>query len=104
MRAFALSLALTCLSAGAALAQPQGNSLTLQDPSKAPTRVVIVDGAAWKCSAGVCMASGGKAQAADRACRRVVAKVGAVSAFTWQGETLSADALAACNAVVVASK
>lgn len=97
MRKLALTLALSLVAAGAASAQGSATNLTLVDGSKAPAKV-IVDGALWKCASGVCMATGGKAQSADRACRRVVAKLGQVSAFTWRGETLSAEALAACNA------
>jgi hypothetical protein len=35
---------------------------------------------------------------APRACRRVVARFGPVTEFSWKGETLSAEQLAACNA------
>ncbi|HWE45150.1 MAG TPA: hypothetical protein VG407_03900 [Caulobacteraceae bacterium] len=79
-----------------ALAQPVGTSLTLKDASKAPDHTVI-DSAYWHCSAGICMASGGASQPALRACKRVVAQLGPVNAFTWQGKTLSADELATCN-------
>lgn len=98
MRKLALTLALSfAAAAGAASAQGSQNNLTLADASKAPEKV-IVDGAMWKCASGVCMATGGKSQSAERACRRVVAKLGPVTAFTWRGETLSPEALAACNA------
>ncbi|WP_409449663.1 CC_3452 family protein, partial [Brevundimonas sp.] len=43
-------------------------------------------------------ASGGASQPAARACRRVVAKLGPVTAFSYKGEALDAQALAACNA------
>ena len=104
MRAIALSLALSLVAAGGAFAQPVGNSLTLASADKAPAKPVIIDGSTWKCSGGVCLGTGGKSQPADRACRRVVAKIGEVTAFTWRGQTLSADDLAACNAASVAKK
>lgn len=93
-----LTLALS-MFAGAAMAQGPNtnNSLTLANGANAPAKTII-DGAVWKCASGVCVATGGKAQSADRACRRVVAKLGQVSAFTWRGEQLSAEAVAACNA------
>ena len=99
MRTLAFTLALSLLAAGAAGAQPgnANNSLTLADASTSPAKVII-DGAVWKCASGVCVASGGKSQSADRACRRVVSKLGQVSQFTWRGEALSAEAVAACNA------
>jgi hypothetical protein len=94
----ALSLS---LFAAPALAQPVGTSLTLKDASKAPAQVII-DSAFWRCSAGICMASGGASQPALRACKRVVAQLGPVTAFTWQGKTLSDSDLAACNAAAKA--
>ena len=94
MRTIALTLALSFAAATGAFAQPTGNNATLVSADKAPAKIII-DGAAWKCSAGVCVATGGKPQSAERACKRVVAKLGAVSAFTWQGEALSAEAVAA---------
>jgi hypothetical protein len=94
-----LSLALALFAAGGAMAQGPNtnNSLTLASAANAPAKVII-DGAVWKCGPDACVASGGKSQSAERACRRVVSKLGQVSAFTWRGETLSAEALAACNA------
>ena len=88
----ALALALTA----PALAQTAGDSLTLKDASRAPAHVII-DSAYWQCASGACTASGGASQAPLRACRRVVAQLGAVTAFTWQGQSLSSDQLAACN-------
>ncbi|MBX7248228.1 MAG: hypothetical protein K1X35_04165 [Caulobacteraceae bacterium] len=97
MRIIALTLALSLAAAGGAFAQPGAStSLTLANGASAPGKVII-DGAVWKCADGACVASGGKSQTADRACRRVVARLGAVSAFRWQGETLSEEAVTACN-------
>ena len=96
MRALVLA-AILALSASPALAQGNGTSLTLVNADNAPTRTII-DGATWRCAQGVCMASGGSNQPAVRACRRVVARLGAVSAFSWKGQDLSAEQLAECNA------
>lgn len=92
--AFGLALA------GTASAQSAGSSFTLQDPSAAPASAVIVDGVSWRCGEdSVCVGTGrGAEQPATRACRRVVARVGAVASFTWRGVTLTNEQLAACNA------
>lgn len=98
MRAIAFAAAL--MLAGPALAQAPAapTSLTLVETSQVPTGRTIIDGANWRCDAeGQCVASGGSAQPAPRACRRVVARLGAVSAFSWKGEALDEAALAACN-------
>ena len=92
--AFVLVLA---ASAGAAWAQGAGSSLTLQSAAGAPAHVII-DGAAWVCQGGVCTAApGGMDQPAARACRRVVLQLGPVSDFTWQGQSLTPQQVAACN-------
>ena len=81
-----------------ALAQaPTGSSATLAVAVSAPSRT-IVDGATWSCEGATCTASGGASQPPARACRRVVARIGKVSAFTWRGTALSAEQLATCNA------
>lgn len=82
-----------------AAAQAPATSLTLVDASSAPSGRVIIDGASWSCDeAGVCEARGGANQPADRACRRVVARLGAVAAFSWKGQALNEQEIAACNA------
>lgn len=98
MRALFIASALS-LAAFAAPAMAEGTttSLTLQNPEAAPERIII-DGATWRCAQGVCIASGGASQPATRACRRVVAKLGPVSAFSWRGQDLTSEQLAACNA------
>ncbi|MBC6981781.1 hypothetical protein [Caulobacter sp. 17J80-11] len=102
MRAIALSLALSLAAAGAAAAQGGETQLTLQNGEGAAAKV-IVDGTVWKCEGVTCVAGGSiKAQPAARACKRVVAKLGTVSAFSWRGEALSGDALAECNAAAKA--
>ena len=92
-----LTLALSMVAGAAAAQGPTNHSLTLANGANAPSKIII-DGAVWKCGPDACVATGGKSQSADRACRRVVAKLGQVSAFTWRGEQLSDEALAACNA------
>lgn len=102
MRALVLAAAL--MAAAPAFAQTPAapaaaTSLTMVDAAQAPARRTIIDGASWTCAeGGVCTASGGSEQPAARACRRVVARVGAVSQFSWKGAALSAEQLAACNA------
>lgn len=99
MRAFMFAAVLS-LAASAAVAQSAATSLTLADAARAPARATILDGATWTCDdTGACTATGGRNQPAERACRRVVARLGAVSAFSWKGEDLTAEQLTACNAV-----
>jgi hypothetical protein len=95
-----LSLAALCLALAApAVAQaPNGTRLVLADVANAPARPVIIDGANWRCEGATCTASGGNNQPAPRACRRVVARLGAVTEFTWRGTALTAEQVAACNA------
>ena len=93
-----LLIAAALFAAAPAFAQaPGGSSATLAAAASAPTRT-IVDGATWSCEGSTCTASGGASQPAARACRRVVARIGKVSAFTWRGTALSAEQLATCNA------
>jgi hypothetical protein len=73
-------------------------SATLADAASAPSGRVIIDGATWRCEGDSCTATGGANQPASRACRRVVARLGEVTAFSWKGTALSAEELAACNA------
>ncbi|MDQ8028931.1 MAG: hypothetical protein REJ23_09390 [Brevundimonas sp.] len=96
MRAFLVAAAL--LVAAPAFAQSAGTSATLTDAAKAPAGRTIIDGATWRCEGASCTATGGSSQTATRACRRVVARFGAVSAFTYKGTALSAEELTACNA------
>lgn len=97
MRALLLT-ALLAFAAPVAAQAPTGSSLTLADAASAPAGRIIIDGANWACEGATCSATGGANQPATRACRRVVARLGKVSAFTWKGQALSADQLATCNA------
>jgi hypothetical protein len=97
MRAFLIAAAL--FAAAPAFAQTSvATSLTLADAASAPSRTTVIDGAAWRCEGATCTATGGASQPASRACRRVVARFGAVTAFTYKGSTLSDADLATCNA------
>ncbi len=99
MRAVLPLLALCAAFAAApALAQvPAATRAVLADASRAPTRATILDGASWRCEGQTCTAAGGSNQPAPRACRRVVARFGAVTEFSYKGVALSADELAVCN-------
>lgn len=94
----ALLIAAALFVATPALAQGPASSAVLTDASKAPASPTIIDGASWRCEGGACTATGGANQPAPRACRRVVARFGAVSSFSYKGVALSAEQLAACNA------
>lgn len=69
----------------------------LADASRVPARATIIDGANWRCEGQTCTASGGVDQPAPRACRRVVARFGAVTEFSWKCTVLSGEQLAVCN-------
>lgn len=97
MRAIAIAAALFAAAPAVADA-PAATRATLVDATSAPSGRLIVDGATWRCEGAECTATGGSAQPATRACRRVVARIGKVSAFAYKGHELSAEELAACNA------
>ena len=94
----ALLAAAALLVAAPAFAQSAASSAILTDAARAPAGRTIIDGAAWRCEGTACTANGGANQTATRACRRVVARFGPVSAFTYKGVVLTADEIAACNA------
>ena len=94
----ALLVAATLFVAAPAFAQSAASSAVLTDAARAPAGRTIIDGAAWRCEGTACTANGGANQTAARACRRVVARFGPVSAFTYKGVALTAEQVAACNA------
>jgi hypothetical protein len=94
----ALILAAALFAAAPALAATPTTTLTLADASKAPAATLIIDGASWRCEGSTCSATGGANQPAPRACRRVVARVGQVTSFSYKGSALTAEQLAICNA------
>jgi hypothetical protein len=99
MRAIALAAALMLAGTTPSLAQSSGSSFTLQNAALTPQTNLVIDGASWRCGADkVCVGSGVQSQPAPRACRRIVAKLGAaVSSFTYKGVTLTDEQLATCN-------
>lgn len=94
----ALFIAAALFAAPAVAQTPAATSLTLADAAKAPSRPLIIDGARWSCEGATCTASGGSEQPATRACRRVVQRLGPVTAFSWKGAALTDEQIAACNA------
>ena len=94
----ALLIAAALFVAAPAFAQSPATSAVLADAARAPTARTIIDGASWTCTGTTCTASGGANQPATRACRRVVLRFGAVSAFSYKGVALTAEQIAACNA------
>lgn len=94
-----LSLAALCLALAApAVAQaPSASRLVLADTTRPPARSTVIDGANWRCEGTVCTASRGNDQPATRACRRVVARLGAVTEFAWRGTALTPEQIAICN-------
>ena len=99
MRALALAAALMLAGTAPAFAQSNASSFTVQNVAFTPQAPVLIDGVNWRCDANnLCTGSGGQAQPATRACRRVVARIGvALASFTYQGVVLSDEQLAACN-------
>ena len=96
MRIFLTTLiAASALSTAAFAAE--GAVLKLKAPAKVAS--LIQDGAAWRCTADVCAAPQVKALPIGRACRKVVAELGAVASFNYRGEDLDAAGLADCNTV-----
>lgn len=98
----ALVLAALVFVAAPAVAQspaaPASTRAILADAATAPSSGrTIVDGATWRCEGSTCTTTGGSNQPATRACRRVVAKIGRLTEFSWKGTQLSAQELATCN-------
>lgn len=94
----ALLIAAALFAAAPALAQTPATSAVLADAARAPASRTIIDGASWTCEGAACTANGGANQPATRACRRVVARFGPVSSFSYKGVALTAEQIAACNA------
>ena len=94
----ALIAAAVLFAASPALAEAPATSASLADAATAPSGRVIVDGATWRCEGDACTATGGSNQPATRACRRTVAKIGPVTSFSYKGQSLNEEEIAACNA------
>ncbi|CAN5402398.1 hypothetical protein BH09PSE1_BH09PSE1_10840 [soil metagenome] len=102
MRAIALAAALMLAGTTPGFAQSTASTFTVRDAAATPQSNLVIDGASWRCGADkVCTGTGGLSQPAPRACRRVVAKVGAaLASFTYKGVTLTDEQLTTCNAGV----
>lgn len=98
MRALLIVAALFAATPALSQAPAPATSAVLADAARAPAAAVIIDGTSWRCEGTSCTASGGANQPATRACRRVVARLGAVSSFSYKGVALTAEQIAACNA------
>ncbi|WP_292064072.1 CC_3452 family protein [Brevundimonas sp. UBA7664] len=98
MRALLIAAALFAAAPAFAQTSAPATSAVLADAARAPASRTIIDGATWRCDGASCTATGGTSQPATRACRRVVARFGAVSSFSYKGDVLSAEQIAACNA------
>lgn len=98
MRALLIAAALFAAAPALAQTPAPATSAVLADAARAPAARTIIDGASWACVGASCTASGGANQPATRACRRVVARFGPVSSFSYKGVALSAEQIAACNA------
>lgn len=98
MRALLIAAALFVAAPALAQAPAATTSAVLADAARAPAGRTIIDGAAWRCDGASCTANGGANQPATRACRRVVARFGAVSSFSYRGVALTAQQITACNA------
>lgn len=96
MRMFIAALVAVSAMSSAALAATEGAVIKLQAPAKVAS--MIQDGAAWRCTGDVCAAPQVKALPIGRACRKIVAELGAVVSFHYRGVELDAAGLADCNA------
>jgi len=97
VRIFAAVAATLCFAmmSSWAGAGDEGAGLTLAAP--AAKADYIIDGAHWVCGGTACQSSLVDGMPAMRSCKHVVAEIGAVTAFTWRGKTLSDAELAICN-------
>lgn len=90
-----LMIAAAALVSAPAIAQPAGYSAT---PTATPTKAsFITRTVVWHCAEGVCSApkSGSRPEIM---CELAVKEVGALTAFSVDGDALDADKLAKCNA------
>jgi hypothetical protein len=98
MRIFIAALVAASSLSTAALAAPmaaEGAIIKLQGPAKVAS--LIQDGAAWRCTGDTCAAPQVKSLPIGRACRKIVAELGPVAAFTYRGAELDPAGLADCN-------
>jgi len=93
-----LFIAAALFAAAPAFAQTPMSNAVLVDATRATAARTIIDGAIRRCEGATCTANGGANQPAPPHCRRVVARFGAVSSFSFKGVALSAGHLSLCNA------
>ncbi len=96
LRAFAIAGLCMTWAASAVAQDTDGASLTLTAPARQAD--FIIDGAHWTCSGTTCQAASVDDMPALRSCKRIVADIGAVTAFSWHGKALSDADIATCNA------
>lgn len=72
-------------------------SAWLKLKSPATTASFIHDGSAWRCTGDVCTTTKARSLPAARACRKLAAQVGELTAFKYRGEAIEGDELTACN-------
>ena len=100
--ALGTTIGLTTLALAAAItpaqAQPRANGpfYTAQLAQPTETTRAVAGGVAWNCQGSNCAAPKGTSRPL-RMCRELKREVGQVTAFTANGETLSAEDLARCN-------
>ncbi len=97
----AIAAALAILAPASAYAQSEGfhGQAKLATAVSQPT-TVAVNGVDWRCDGDACAARSDRAPGLDgfmRECRKVVAALGPVSAYSSQGRVMSAGNLVACN-------
>lgn len=97
VRTFAIAAAMLCFAtvSSSAGAGDEGASLSLATP--AAKADYVIDGAHWACDGTACQSGLVDGMPAMRSCKHVVAEIGAVTAFSWRGKTLSAAELSICN-------
>ena len=93
----ALSVSLSSLISGAALAQDRV-AATLAAPVAAKVRIVA-GGGVFACEGATCVAVSAPSRAASTAaCKALAKEVGVVTTFASENKSLTAEDLARCNA------
>jgi hypothetical protein len=98
---FLLALAWTATSFGVVTTTPplaaQTNAYYVAQLAEPATdRNAVAGGVAWTCAETTCVANKGTSRPM-RVCRGLARKVGAISSFTADGETLADEKLTRCN-------
>ena len=98
MRTLVLGAVVTACLAGSAIAAGPVQSGWLTLKAKTSTGHILVDGTVWTCKVDVCRAERVKPSLADQSCKKLSAELGEITGFGYRGESLTAEALATCNA------